>query len=158
MRKPQKGTIGMIYNQEDMPYTSDGIVPDLIVNPHAIPSRMTIGQLMETILGKACVLNGNEFGDSTPFTDLKVDDIAKILAEHNIEKYGNEVMYNPRTGEQIHTCIFVGPTYYQRLKHMVSDKINILGLRKIMVMLQSINKKYELTYYLNLVIHLEWRN
>lgn len=125
----------MIYNQEDMPYTSDGIVPDLIVNPHAIPSRMTIGQLMETILGKACVLNGNEFGDSTPFTDLKVDDIAKILAEHNIEKYGNEVMYNPRTGEQIHTNIFVGPTYYQRLKHMVSDKIHSRGANGPVILL-----------------------
>ncbi len=112
----------MIYNQEDMPFSQDGIVPDIIINPHAIPSRMTIGQIMECILGKACVLNGNTFGDSTPFTNLKVEDIANILNEHNIDKHGNEILYNSRTGEQIHTTIFMGPTYYQRLKHMVQDK------------------------------------
>lgn len=123
-RHGQKGTIGMIYTQEDMPFTKDGIIPDIIINPHAIPSRMTIGQIMECILGKACVLNGNEFGDSTPFTDLKVEDISKILQEHNVEKYGNEILYNSRTGEQIPTTIFIGPTYYQRLKHMVQDKIH----------------------------------
>jgi DNA-directed RNA polymerase II subunit RPB2 len=114
----------MIYTQEDMPFTQDGIVPDIIINPHAIPSRMTIGQIMECILGKACVFNGNQFGDSTPFTDLKVEDISSILEEHNVERYGNEVLYNPITGEQIKTSIFIGPTYYQRLKHMVSDKIH----------------------------------
>ncbi len=112
----------MIYRQEDMPFSKDGIVPDVIINPHAIPSRMTIGQIMECILGKACVLNGNTFGDSTPFTDLKVEDISNILQENNVDKHGNEILYNPRTGEQIHTAIFMGPTYYQRLKHMVQDK------------------------------------
>jgi hypothetical protein len=116
----------MIYNQEDLPFSKDGIVPDIIVNPHAIPSRMTIGQIMEAILGKACLVNGNTFGDATPFTDLKVDDITKILNDNNLSKYGNEILYNPRTGEQIQTCIFMGPTYYQRLKHMVSDKIHCL--------------------------------
>ena len=114
----------MIYTEEDMPFTKDGIIPDIIINPHAIPSRMTIGQILECIMGKACVLNGNQFGDATPFTDLKVDDIAKILSDYKIDKYGNEILYNSRTGEQIDTTIFMGPTYYQRLKHMVSDKIH----------------------------------
>jgi DNA-directed RNA polymerase II subunit RPB2 len=122
-RMAQKGTLGMLYNQEDMPFTKDGIVPDIIMNPHAIPSRMTIAQLMECIMGKACVMQGT-FGDSTPFTDIEVEDIAEMLEKSGMERYGNEIMYNPRTGEQISTLIFMGPTYYQRLKHMVSDKMH----------------------------------
>lgn len=122
-RHGQKGTVGMLYTQEDLPFSKDGIVPDIIVNPHAIPSRMTIAQLMECIMGKACV-NLGTFGDATPFTDVAVDDIAKLLQNQGIEKHGNEILYNPRTGEQIHTQIFMGPTYYQRLKHMVSDKVH----------------------------------
>ena len=107
-----------------MPFTKDGIVPDIIMNPHAIPSRMTIGQLLECIMGKTCTQIGS-YGDATPFTDLSVDDISKILHDFcGLEKYGNEVMYNSRTGEQINTEIFIGPTYYQRLKHMTVDKIH----------------------------------
>jgi len=121
----QKGTIGMIYRHQDMPFTKDGIVPDIIMNPHAIPSRMTIAQLMESIMGKACCHIG-AFGDSTPYTDCSVEGIAKVLEMSGMEKYGNEILYNGRTGEQIHTDIFIGPTYYQRLKHMVSDKIHCL--------------------------------
>lgn len=120
-RSAQKGTCGIMYTQEEMPFTKDGIVPDIIMNPHAIPSRMTMGQLMECIMGKACVAMGT-YGDSTPFTDLSVEDIAKILEEHGIERYGNEILYNGRTGEQMATEIFIGPTYYQRLKHMTIDK------------------------------------
>jgi DNA-directed RNA polymerase II subunit RPB2 len=122
-RSAQKGTIGMLYRQEDMPFTKDGIVPDLIMNPHAIPSRMTIGQLMECIMGKACVGHGT-FGDATPFTEHSVEDIAKALECCGMERYGNEIMYNSRTGEQIPTEIFIGPTFYQRLKHMTNDKIH----------------------------------
>jgi DNA-directed RNA polymerase beta subunit len=121
----QKGTIGMIYRHQDMPFTKDGIVPDIIMNPHAIPSRMTIAQLMESIMGKACCHIG-AFGDSTPYTDCSVEGITKVLEMSGMEKYGNEILYNGRTGEQIHTDIFIGPTYYQRLKHMVSDKIHCL--------------------------------
>ena len=121
----QKGTIGMIYRHQDMPFTKDGIVPDIIMNPHAIPSRMTIAQLMESIMGKACCHIG-AFGDSTPYTDCTVEGITKVLEMSGMEKYGNEILYNGRTGEQIHTDIFIGPTYYQRLKHMVSDKIHCL--------------------------------
>lgn len=130
----QKGTIGMTYKHQDMPYTKDGIVPDIIMNPHAIPSRMTIAQLMECIMGKAGCHIGS-FGDSTPYNDCTVEDIAKVLEESGMERYGNEIMYNGRTGEQIKTEIFIGPTYYQRLKHMVTDKVHSRGSNGPIVML-----------------------
>lgn len=113
----------MLYRQEDMPFTKDGIVPDLIMNPHAIPSRMTIGQLIEVIMGKACLHLGT-YGDSTPFTDVSVEEVADILEGCGMERYGNEIMYNSRTGRQMETLIFIGPTYYQRLKHMTADKLH----------------------------------
>lgn len=122
-RSAQKGTVGMIYRQEDMPFTKDGIVPDLIMNPHAIPSRMTIGQLLECIIGKTCV-NIGSYADATPFNECNMEDIADILQQHGMERYGNEILYNSRTGEQISTDIFIGPTFYQRLKHMTADKIH----------------------------------
>jgi DNA-directed RNA polymerase II subunit RPB2 len=130
----QKGTIGMTYKHQDMPFTKEGIVPDIIMNPHAIPSRMTIAQLMECIMGKAgCHIGA--FGDSTPYNDCSVEDIAKVLEESGMERYGNEILYNGRTGEQIKTEIFIGPTYYQRLKHMVSDKVHSRGSNGPIVML-----------------------
>lgn len=122
-RHAQKGSLGMIYKHQDMPFTKDGIVPDIIMNPHAVPSRMTIAQLLECIMGKACCHIGSD-GDSTPFTDCSVESIAKVLEMSGMERYGNEIMYNGRTGEQIKTEIFIGPTYYQRLKHMVCDKLH----------------------------------
>lgn len=124
-RSAQKGTIGMIYRQEDMPFTKDGIVPDLIMNPHAIPSRMTIGQLLECIIGKACV-NIGSYADATPFNEVNVEDVAGILESHGMERYANEVMYDPRTGGQMMTNIFIGPTFYQKLKHMTADKVHCL--------------------------------
>ena len=126
-RCAQKGTIGMIYNEEDMPFSKEGIRPDIIMNPHAIPSRMTIGQLMECIMGKACCGEG-ALGDATPFSGTTIEDIAQVLEQHGMERYGNEILYNGRTGEQIHTEIFIGPTYYQRLKHMVADKAHCLTM------------------------------
>jgi len=120
-RSAQKGTCGMMYRQEDMPFTAEGIVPDVIVNPHAIPSRMTIAQLMECIMGKACAQLGT-FANATAFNGVTVEQISDILEKCGMERHGNEIMYNSRTGEQIHTEIFIGPTYYQRLKHMVQDK------------------------------------
>jgi hypothetical protein len=122
-RHGQKGTVGMVYKQEDMPFTKDGIVPDIIVNPHAIPSRMTIAQLMECIMSKAGCAHGS-LGNGSPFQDLAVEDISKALESGGYERHGNEIMYNPQTGEQIETAIFIGPTFYQRLKHMVNDKIH----------------------------------
>jgi len=133
-RSAQKGSIGMIYDHKDMPFTKDGIVPDIIINPHAIPSRMTMAQLMECIMGKVGCFIG-AYGDSTPFTDCTVEDIAKNLEKTGLERHGNEIMYNGRTGEQIKTEIFIGPTYYQRLKHMVTDKIHSRGSNGPIVML-----------------------
>jgi DNA-directed RNA polymerase II subunit RPB2 len=133
-RHGQKGTVGMIYRQEDMPFTSEGISPDIIINPHAIPSRMTIAQLMECIMGKGCCMEGT-YGDATPFTDISVEDLAGVLEKHGYERYGNEVLYNSRTGEQMPTSIFIGPTYYQRLKHMVNDKIHSRAANGPVVML-----------------------
>jgi DNA-directed RNA polymerase II subunit RPB2 len=120
-RHGQKGTIGNIIPESDMPYTSEGVKPDIIINPHAIPSRMTIGQLKETLLGKVLVELGL-FGDGTSFGDLSIDTIRKELTKVGYESNGNELMYNGLTGEQIETSIFIGPVFYQRLKHMVRDK------------------------------------
>lgn len=126
-RHGQKGIIGMIYNEEDLPFNKDGICPDIIINPHAIPSRMTIAQLLECVMSKACISLGTT-GDSTPFTfknvNQKREDIGEILEENGFNKNCDEILYNPFTGEQITTNIFFGPTYYQRLKHMVKDKIH----------------------------------
>lgn len=119
----QKGTIGMVYREADMPFTKDGIRPDIIMNPHAVPSRMTIAQLMECIMCKtACGIGAG--GDATPFNNCSVEAIADILEKSGYERYGNEILYNGRTGQQIQTEIFIGPTYYQRLKHMVADKVH----------------------------------
>ena len=120
-RHGQKGTVGNIIPECDMPYTKDGLRPDIIINPHAIPSRMTIGQLKETILGKVLIELGM-FGDGTSFGDLDVKTIAEELQKVGYESYGNEIMYNGLTGEQFETSVFIGPVFYQRLKHMVNDK------------------------------------
>ena len=122
----QKGVIGMILPEENMPFTKDGIRPDIIINPHAIPSRMTIGHLIETILSKTCCLEGC-YGDGTVFIPFDKDEMYNDLASHNYEKYGNEILYDGRSGRQIATEIFLGPIYYYRLKHMVDDKIQARG-------------------------------
>jgi DNA-directed RNA polymerase II subunit RPB2 len=125
-RHGQKGTCGMILEPEDMPQTASGIVPDIIINPHAIPSRMTIAHLMETLLGRAgCELGF--LGDATPFNAaMTIDKLAALLQEHGVEPHSNEVMYCGYTGKQMPTSIFMGPIFYQRLKHMVNDKIHCL--------------------------------
>ncbi|KAI7738156.1 hypothetical protein M8C21_007539 [Ambrosia artemisiifolia] len=125
-RHGQKGTVGMTYTQEDMPWTVEGITPDIIVNPHAIPSRMTIGQLIECIMGKVSAHMGKE-GDATPFTDVTVDHISRALHKCGYQMRGFETMYNGHTGRRLPAMIFLGPTYYQRLKHMVDDKIHSRG-------------------------------
>ena len=120
-RHGQKGTCGNIIPEEDMPFTKSGLRPDIIINPHAIPSRMTIGQLKEMLLGKVLVELGL-FGDGTSFGDLDVRTISQKLFEMGFESHCNEVMYDGLTGEQMESDIFIGPVFYQRLKHMVSDK------------------------------------
>ena len=125
-RHGQKGTVGMILEPWDMPQTKDGIVPDIIINPHCIPSRMTIAQLMETLMGKVGC-NLGFLGDGTPFNEVTVEKLSTILRDQlKMEPYGNEVLYCGTTGKQMRTNIFMGPCYYQRLKHMVDDKIHCL--------------------------------
>ena len=122
-RHGQKGTCGIILNEEDMPFTQSGLRPDIIMNPHAVPSRMTIAQLMETMFGKVCTMRGN-LGDGTPYSHLKIEDLRKHMLDLGMHPYGNELLYNGQTGEMMEAEIFMGPTFYQRLKHMVSDKVH----------------------------------
>jgi DNA-directed RNA polymerase II subunit RPB2 len=120
-RHGQKGTIGLTYAQEDMPFTKDGVVPDIIMNPNAIPKRMTIAQFIECVFGKVGCLAGAEL-DATPFRKVTVENITEILEEMGYHGAGTEVLYNGKTGEQITASIFMGPTFYYRLKHLVEDK------------------------------------
>jgi len=121
-RSSQKGTLGNLIPEQDMPFTKNGMRPDLILNPHAIPSRMTIAQLKETLLGKVLVELGM-FGDGTAFNeDLTVTNISAELQKLGFESYGNEIMYDGTTGKQMEMSVFMGPVFYQRLKHMVNDK------------------------------------
>ena len=121
----QKGTVGLIIPEKDMPFTKDGIRPDIIINPHAIPTRMTIGQLIESLMGKACVLHGG-FGNCTAYTNngTKHESFGSVLTGYGYHSSGTEVLYNGMTGEQVKSDIYIGPTYYMRLKQMVKDKIN----------------------------------
>jgi DNA-directed RNA polymerase II subunit RPB2 len=123
-RHGQKGTVGMILNAEDMPQTASGLVPDIIINPHCIPSRMTIAQLMETLLGKIGAELGC-LGDGTPFNEVTLPNLEKILRDDlGLEPHGNEVLYNGYTGRQMETSIYMGPCYYQRLRHCSADKLH----------------------------------
>ncbi len=121
----QKGTIGLIIPEENMPFTKDGLRPDLIINPHCIPSRMTINQLVETIFCKVSVTKGCAI-ECTPFVNKGPKDkiLGAMLNEYGYHSSGNEILYNGMTGEQIESLIYMGPTYYTRLKHMTKDKIN----------------------------------
>jgi len=121
----QKGTIGLVIPEANMPFTKEGIRPDIIINPHALPSRMTIGQLIETLMGKACVMYGG-FGDCTAFMNKgeKASRFGNMLTHVGFHSSGNQYLYNGETGERMSSEIFMGPTYYMRLKHMVKDKIN----------------------------------
>jgi len=124
-RSGQKGTVGLIIPEDDMPFTEDGIRPDLIINPHAIPSRMTIGQIVESLFGKVCTTYG-AFGDCTAFQvkGANFSTYAPLLVKAGFNSSGNQILYNGMTGEQLAADIYMGPTYYMRLKHMVKDKIN----------------------------------
>ncbi|KAL2205563.1 beta subunit of DNA-directed RNA polymerase [Sarocladium strictum] len=132
-RHGQKGTIGVTYRQEDMPFTREGTVPDIIINPHAIPSRMTIAHLIECLLSKVATLEGME-GDATPFTDVTVDSVSDLLRKHGYQSRGFEIMYNGHTGRKLRAQVFFGPTYYQRLRHMVDDKIHARARGPVQIM------------------------
>jgi DNA-directed RNA polymerase II subunit RPB2 len=123
-RHGQKGTVGLRIPEEDMPATRDGLRPDLIINPHALPSRMTIGQFLEGMSSKLAV-NLGTIVDGTAFsTQQRIGDTKEALIQMGYHPYGNELLYNGMNGEMIDAEIFMGPTYYQRFKHMVEDKIN----------------------------------
>lgn len=122
-RHGQKGTVGITFRQEEMPWNVEGVVPDIIINPHAIPSRMTIGHLVECLMGKVVSLTGDQ-GLATPFLDVTAENVSVLLHNCGYQKRGNEVLYSGMTGKKLDAMIFFGPTFYQRLKHMVDDKIH----------------------------------
>jgi DNA-directed RNA polymerase II subunit RPB2 len=122
-RHGQKGTVGITLKQSNMPVTKNGLTPDIIVNPNAIPSRMTIGQLVECLVGKVAAIKGHE-ADGTPFNAVDVESIKDELEKLGYNRQGYEYLYNGMTGQKMKTMICIGPTYYQRLKHLVEDKIH----------------------------------
>jgi DNA-directed RNA polymerase II subunit RPB2 len=124
-RHGQKGTCGLILKPEDMPQTQSGIIPDIIINPHAIPSRMTIAQLLETLLGKLCCEAG-AVGDGSPFNSaVSAEQIGDVLQnQYGLEPYSNEILYNGISGRMQEIKVFMGPCFYQRLRHCSQDKIH----------------------------------
>ncbi|KAJ3211685.1 DNA-directed RNA polymerase III core subunit ret1 [Entophlyctis luteolus] len=122
-RHGQKGTVGIIVNQEDMPFNDMGTCPDIIMNPHGFPSRMTVGKMIELLAGKAGVVKG-ELQYGTCFGGSKVEDMSRILVENGFNYSGKDFMTSGITGEPLQAYIFFGPVYYQKLKHMVMDKMH----------------------------------
>ena len=138
-RHGQKGTLGIIYKQEDMPFNKLGMKPDLIMNPHAVPSRMTIAQVIECLMGKVGV-NLGMYGDATAFANLMKRVSGDLLEHFGFQRHCDEILYNGRTGEQLKVNIFMGPTFYQRLKHMVDDKIHSRSTGPNVILLDSLLK------------------
>jgi len=122
-RHGQKGVLGILAKNEDLPYTEQGITPDVLINPHAFPSRMTVGMMMESITGKAAALRGEKF-DGSAFVGEKIDNVHEILEKSGFKYSGKEKMYDGRTGKSFEVDVFLGVVYYQKLHHMVADKIH----------------------------------
>ena len=124
-RHGQKGVVGIIVDQEDMPFADNGVTPDIIMNPHGFPSRMTVGKLLECLTGKASVLDGRkDYGFGDAFRSHPVDEMSKVLLDHGFSWEGKDYFTSGLTGEPLEAYIFNGPIYYQRLKHMVQDKMH----------------------------------
>lgn len=141
-RHGQKGVVGAILPHHEMPFNKDGLVPDIIINPHAFPTRMTIGHLIEAVLCKYCCAYETRY-DGTAFegTAASLDQVSNLLQKrYNFDYYGDEVMYNGISGEQMSMRVCLAPTYYYRLKHMVADKINARSTGKVMSMTKQPNK------------------
>ncbi len=119
----QKGIVALLADQNDLPFTKDGITPDLIINPHAIPGRMTAGHLLEMLGAKAACLDG-KVKDGTPFRGQKQQELEQCLLEHGFHEAGHETMYNGETGRMLKAKIFIGVIYYQRLHHLVSLRMH----------------------------------
>ncbi len=135
-RHGQKGVVALIVPQEDMPFNSDGIVPDLLLNPHSIPTRLTFGHLLETLAGKAGAVSGRTI-DGTAFADegpKRIETYSKMLEERGFERYGNEILYDGITGRPFKAQIFNGVVYYNRLYHMVSNKIQVRSRGKVQIL------------------------
>ena len=122
-RHGQKGVLGILAKNEDLPYTADGITPDVLINPHAFPSRMTVGMFLESICGKAAALRGKKF-DGSAFVGEKMEDVRQAMNDAGFQYSGKEVMYDGRTGRPFPVEVFIGVVYYQKLHHMVADKIH----------------------------------
>jgi len=127
-RHGQKGTLSVLWPQENMPFSESGMTPDVLINPHAFPSRMTIGMLIESMAGKAGALHG-KFQDATPFSfheeNKVIDHLGEQLLAAGYHYYGSEPLYSGLSGEVMHCDIFMGLVYYQRLRHMVADKSQV---------------------------------
>ncbi|KAE8264420.1 hypothetical protein A4X09_0g6971, partial [Tilletia walkeri] len=122
-RHGQKGVCGLIVPQADMPFTDKGVNPDIIMNPHGFPSRMTVGKMIELLAGKAGVITGKlQYG--TAFGGSKVEDMSRLLVENGYSYAGKECLTSGITGEMMEAYVYFGPIYYQKLKHMVMDKMH----------------------------------